>query len=213
MSGSDLPRPHRLVPPLRILTKEEHITEPIIVGLDPSLTGTGIARSDGFTARVGEPGVTKLPIAQRSHKIVSLAVQAVETAIGSVWPGGIPRSSVPSLAVVELPNLHGAYGGQMERVGLFWQILRHLDGASIPYACPTPPQRAQFAAGKGSGVSKGQIIDIVTRRWPEYTHCGDDNIADAIVYMQMGRAWRLGVDTGVPKHHLAVLKKVQWPEM
>jgi crossover junction endodeoxyribonuclease RuvC len=174
-----------------------------IVGLDIALTATGIAH--GRTCKtLGRDGITKLPFHQRMVTLQMLAWLIIE----EIPPA--EDEDEPGLAVVELPNMAMAAGGQLERSILWWEVIRNLSLNNYEVACPTQSQRLKFLTGKGSGT-KGTVIEQVTRRWPEYELGGDDNRADAVVYYKMGVA-QLGGDVGLPQSYLTVLDKVEWPE-
>jgi crossover junction endodeoxyribonuclease RuvC len=173
-----------------------------VVGLDISLTATGIAHGQTCLT-VGRDGITKLPMQRRLVAIQTLAWEIIEAVPPASRPG-------PGLVVAELPNLAIPAGGQLERAALWWEVLRLLRLRDYEVACPTQSQRLKFLTGKGSGT-KGVVIEQVTRRWPEYELGGDDNRADAVVYYKMGVA-QLGEDVGLPQSHLAVLDKIEWPE-
>lgn len=159
------------------------VTRPRIVGIDPSLTASGVARSDGHTKVLGISGVTKMPLPQRGREICRLAARVVDE---SIFPGGITRElKLPRLAVIELPSVATGYGGNLERIGLFWEIVRQLQMFDVPVVAPTAPQRLKYLFGKGAG-SKTAVVEAVTRTYPDFETGGDDNICDAIVYLAMG---------------------------
>lgn len=187
-----------------------------IAGIDPSLTDSGIARSDGYTGRAGIEGITKLPIWEQNLALDVLADEIYEQCR---FPGpangeGRVRRLPPELTVIELPSLHSAYGGQLERTGLYWKLVERLRSANSMVVTVTAAQRCQYVLGKGSGV-KGQIIEKVTRLWPQFETHGNDNIADALVYLAMG-ADKAGypLDGGpIPLANRKVLdsSKIAWP--
>ncbi|MUL39602.1 hypothetical protein FZ103_00135 [Streptomonospora sp. PA3] len=174
------------------------MSAPRVIGLDVSLTGTGIASSLGWCETVGQAGLTGLPLAQRDLAIVHLARIILET------------TGAPDLAVIEAPAYSRSGGGSHERSGLWWRIVRHLLAQGVPVAEVTPNQRCLYATGKGS-ATKGAVVDAVARRWPQYATGGNDNACDAVVLAAMG-ADRLGHPTArVPVAHHAALDKVVWP--
>jgi crossover junction endodeoxyribonuclease RuvC len=113
------------------------------------------------------------------------------------------------MVVIEYPNLHRSYGGQLERTWLWYDLVTCLQRQYVAVVTATVSQRARFLFGRGT-ATKGQVVDAVARRWPEYDTGGDDNMADAVAYLQMGRAW-LGHNTGIPQANLRVLQDIDWP--
>jgi len=183
------------------------LTEPTVVGIDSSLTATGIASSRGWCevigykrARAKDPGITQLPHPERLTAMRTLLI-AVTTAIGT-----------PDLAVMELPAPSRSGGGAHERGWFWWQLYNHLDHHRIPVGLITPNQRCLYATGKGQ-ATKNVVVDAVARRFPAWPTAGDDNAADAVVLMAAGRDWLGWPITDLPKTHRAALDKATWPTL
>ncbi|QLJ06791.1 hypothetical protein HZZ00_37825 (plasmid) [Streptomyces sp. NEAU-sy36] len=183
------------------------LSTPVVIGIDPSLTGTGIASSNGWCDVIGykktrskDPGITQLPHAERLTAMRAL-VDQVTTTIGS-----------PHLAVMELPAPSRSGGGAHERGWFWWQIYNHLTANEIPVGLLTPNARALYATGKGT-AAKGAVIDSITRRFPDWATEGNDNAADAVALMAAGRDWLGHPITDLPKTHRAALDKAVWPTL
>jgi crossover junction endodeoxyribonuclease RuvC len=175
--------------------------------VDPSLTGTGLASSNGWCdvigykkARTKDPGITQLPHPERIRAMRDLLAQ-VRTAIGC-----------PDLAVMELPAPSRSGGGAHERGWFWWEIYYYLTSSYIPVGLLTPNARALYATGKGT-AAKGAVIDAVTRRFPDWATEGNDNAADAVALMAAGRDWLGAPITDMPKTHRAALDKAVWPTL
>ena len=180
---------------------------PVVLGIDPSLTGTGLASSNGWCdvigykrARSKDPGITQLPHSERLTAMRALLDQ-VTTAIGC-----------PDLAVIELPAPSRSGGGAHERGWLWWEIYRYLARHDIPIGLMSVNHRMLYATGKGQ-ATKNLIVDAVARRWPDWPTAGDDNAADAVVLMAAGRDWLGAPITDMPKTHRAALDKATWPTL
>ncbi|MFD7995575.1 hypothetical protein [Streptomyces mexicanus] len=179
---------------------------PIVVGIDPSLTGTGIASSNGWVDVIGykrrskDPGITQLPHPERLTAMRALLDQVLE-AIGT-----------PHLAVIELPAVSRSGGGAHERGWFWWQLYNRLTNRDTPIGLLSPNQRALYATGKGT-AAKGAVIDAVTRRFPAWTTDGNDNAADAVALMAAGRDWLGHPITDMPKTHRAAIDKAVWPTL
>lgn len=168
------------------------------VGLDISLTGTGVASSAGWCKRVGRKDITKEPLDLRLSHVDQLAGTILEL-VGR-----------PTLVLVELPAYSRAGGGSWERAWLWYKVIRSLRHAAVPVAEVHNQQRMVYATGKGS-ATKSAVVDAVARRWPQFATGGDDNLADAAVMAAMG-ADRLGVPIGsVPASHRLALSRIAWP--
>ncbi|MFF8422878.1 hypothetical protein [Streptomyces sp. NPDC015680] len=177
-----------------------------VIGLDPSLTATGIASSTGWCEVIGykkprakDPGITGLPHPQRREALHELH-QAITDTIGR-----------PDLVVIELPAVSRSGGGAHERGWLWWQLYNHLAALEIPVGLLSPNQRALYATGKGN-AGKGAVIDAVARRFPTWNTEGDDNAADAVTLMAAGRDWLGHPITSMPQTHRAAITKAIWPD-
>ncbi|MFF7795601.1 hypothetical protein [Streptomyces sp. NPDC007991] len=180
---------------------------PVVIGIDPSLTGTGIASSNGWCEVIGykkhrtkDPGITQLPHADRIRAMRDLLAQ-VRTAIGC-----------PDLAVMELPAPSRSGGGAHERGWFWWEIYFYLTSSYIPVGLLTPNARALYATGKGN-APKNLVVDNIARRFPDWATEGNDNAADAVALMAAGRDWLGAPITDLPKTHRAALDKATWPTL
>ena len=183
------------------------MTAPTVVGVDPSLTGTGIASSNGWVdvagykrARSKDPGITQLPHPERIAAMTNL-VDTVYYSIGA-----------PQLVVMELPAVSRSGGGAHERGWFWWQLYHRLTTTGFPVGLMAPNARALYATGKGN-AAKGAVIDAVTRRFPQWATEGNDNAADAVALMAAGRDWLGHPITDLPKTHRAALDKATWPTL
>lgn len=176
--------------------------EPLVAGLDPSLTATGIADSTGRLQLFGQGGITNLPIIKQRD--------ALEDHARRIFDDIYQAPGRPALLVIETPETSHRYGGLSERIGLFWLLLGQFRGY-IPVAVATPAARMMYATGKGS-ATKGAIIDAVARRLPQFETRGNDNLADAAILCAMGRDWLGAPLCEMPKTHRAALDRVQWPK-
>lgn len=172
-----------------------------VLGLDMSLTGTGLAAvtaDGGFTATtIASAGRRGDSLAQRDRRLSELARR-----IGLF----IQDWDEYTLAVIEGP-IRALGGSTWDRAGLWWMVVQQLDPSRTAIAGPTVVKK--WAAGKG-GADKAAVANGVTRLWPSF-ECGSDNEADALALASMG-AQRLGMNL-FPKraHHSDALLKVEWP--
>ncbi|MFH9426018.1 hypothetical protein [Streptomyces sp. NPDC017529] len=176
---------------------------PVVIGIDPSLTATGIAGSNGWCDVVGwtkKPPITGLPHPERREALHEIR-QLITDTIGR-----------PDLAVMELPAHSRSGGGAHERGWLWWEIYNYLAALEVPTGFMSTGQRAMYATGKGN-ATKGAVIDAVARRWPRYTTNGDDNAADAITLMAAGRDWLGYPLTDMPKTHRKAIDNAVWPHL
>jgi len=184
---------------------DKHVAmKPTVVGIDSSLTATGIASSNGWCELAGytdkKRPITKLPHVERISALTRLAGEILAF-VGH-----------PDMAVIETPAYVQTGGGTHERGWLWWELYRRLTARDVPVALVTPQQRMLYATGKGSG-GKGGVIDAVARRWPTFETGGNDNLADAVTLMAAGMDALGHPLTDMPKVNRAALNAVKWPQI
>ncbi|MGW8565681.1 hypothetical protein [Isoptericola sp. NPDC055881] len=176
-----------------------------IVGLDLSLTSTGIASvvPDAVQPALGDRFRTKpagddlRARARRLHEIRDAVRDWTRTRT--------------DLAVVEGLAFSSRSGQATERAGLWWLVVHDLLVRDIPVAVVTPTARAKYATGKGN-AGKDEVLAAVVRRYPDVETRGNDE-ADALVLAAMGaRALGHPIDD-LPKTHTDAMAKVAWPEL
>lgn len=171
------------------------------VGLDLSLTASGIASSTGWCTIVGRDGLTvaRTPLAERVAGLRALKHELLDT-IGK-----------PDVACLETPALSRSRGGVFER-GLIWfAVASALIDRGVPVVEVDPNQLKLYATGSGK-ANKGQVLVAVTKRWPQFETKGDDNLADAVVLAAIG-AELLGEPLAtMPVAHRTALAKLRLPE-
>lgn len=174
---------------------------PLVVGLDLSLTATGVARwgPDGLglqtfgTIELG--GLARLRSLRQGVTARTRGADLV--AVEALPPGG--RLQQGKTAYVN------------ERAALYWMVLDRLFELQIPVAEVQPAQLKGYALGVGGGKKSGKaaVIAAVVRRYDASPY--DDNQADACVLAAMG-LHHLGFPPApVPAVHANWLAGVPWP--
>ncbi|MFI7315666.1 hypothetical protein [Streptomyces venezuelae] len=182
--------------------------QPRVLGLDLSLTSTGIAGTDW--ARAYRPG------RRRSHERLDWLLAAVAL---SVKDGA-------DLVVVEgAAYAQGGQAGHHELAGLWWLVTQYLWRHRIPYAVVTPHGRTIYATGRANPaqdfprqdrarIAKGMVRSVAVERYG--VPCegpGRYDQADATILAAMGLDW-LGYPTvPVPDSHRRALEAVRWPDL
>lgn len=167
-----------------------------IYGLDLSLTGTGI--SDGTTTwLVRSKGEKDASLADRSNRLSDLAERIVRELVDA------------KLVLIEGPAMGSKTGHMHDRSGLWWLVVSVLHQLDVRVVEVPPTCLKRYATGKGN-ASKGEVIEAVTRRFPDVVTGGDDNRCDALVLAAMGYD-RLGKSlASMPAAHRASLESVRW---
>ncbi|MFE0190750.1 hypothetical protein [Streptomyces sp. NPDC058989] len=181
--------------------------QPRVIGLDLSLTSTGVAGTDW--AKALRPG------RRRSHERMD-------------WLCGHIRVGVEDANLVVVEGAAYAQGGQAghhELAGLWWLVTQDLWRHHIPYAVANPHHRTIYATGRAnpaqdwprkerSRVAKGMVRSVAVERYGvECEGPGRYDQADATVLAAMGLDW-LGYPTvPVPDTHRRALEAVRWPDL
>lgn len=173
-------------------------TGPRAIGVDLSLTATGIASSLGWCLTHGRDKLTvaSRPLADRVAGLHTLAAELLEH-IGH-----------PDLVLIEAPALSRSRGGVFERGYLWFQVVHALEARGIPVVDVVPQQVKQFITGKGS-ATKGEVLVETARRLPQFDTRGDDNMADAAVMAAMGADLLGAPIVKLPSTYRAALDKVR----
>ncbi len=172
-----------------------------VVGIDASLTSTGVAAINLDTGVTSVDRIESKPggasLALRHQRLMSIRRRLAE------W------TSMADLVVLEGLAFASSTGQATERAGLWWLIVDSLGPTYLPVAVVAPTARAKYATGKGN-AKKDAVLAAVIRRYVDVDVSGNDE-ADALVLAAMG-ARHLGqpIDD-MPKVNLEAMGKVEWP--
>lgn len=175
-----------------------------IVGLDLSLTSTGVAVADELDV---------VEVEQIRTKPTGAGLVARRERLRRIRTELRPWMHDADLVVIEGLAYASRSPHATERAGLWWLVVDHLLADHVPVAVVSPTARAKYATGKGN-AGKDQVLAAVVRRYPDVDVTGNDE-ADAVVLAAMG-ARSLGYPieaggiTGLPKTHLEAMTKVAW---
>lgn len=181
------------------------------VGLDLSLTGTGVAvrrlsgrttldllKSDPADYRSARDAKDK-PVATYADRLARLEDLLAE--IEYVVPTG-------SLVFLEAPSYGSAGSGTFDRSGLWWLTFQRLTALSCRVVAVPPTCRALYAAGKGNG-GKDAVLSAVVKRYPDLD-VRDNNVADAVALMAMAaRADGFPIEPDLPAANLKAMDKLE----
>ena len=172
-----------------------------VVGIDPSLTATGLATPTGLHVVTSKLAADD-SMRNRRDRLTRAADEIEFTVVEAV----MPRTA---LIVIEQPA-YSKTNYQHERSGLWWMIVDRLLDAGHLICEVSPSARAKYATGRGR-ASKDEVIAAVVRRYPDHD-VRDNNTADALILRAMGCRY-LGdpLEDGLPIAHKAALENVLWP--
>lgn len=175
-----------------------------VVGIDPSLTGTGLAiitiPDGGITlttiASTGKKGATWQ---QRHDRLLKLRNDVMRP---------IPRTT--RLAVMEGPSFASTGAGQHDRAWYWGKLYDALTALGIPVAVCPPKTRAKWCCDNGN-AGKADVAMGISHMWPEVSIRGDDQ-ADALCFASIAaQHLRLPVPYRVLERHKLAISKLEWP--
>lgn len=176
-----------------------------IVGLDLSLTSTGIAvhwdRQDIRTHRIRSKGAKDATWEDRAARLRRIVLDIVDV---------IPNES---LVMVEGPSYASVGSGTHDRSGLWWMAYQHLQVINCTIVPVSPAQRMKYATGKGGGKDAGKdnVLAKAIKHYPGIDITGND-IADAVLFMAMGcRLVGQPIEESLPKVNLDAMAKLALP--
>ncbi|UVT31867.1 RuvC-like resolvase [Gordonia phage Kewpiedoll] len=198
----------------------------VILGIDPSLTSTGLARititptavsttAPGVddvaiqTTCVGEPGSKGATVEQRRARIQRARRSILRAAQGV------------DLAVIETPfyDRKTTQGALMDRSWLWGSVVDGLHAAGIPVVNVAVKQRAKFATDNGNS-GKAAVAEAIGRLWSQvlvengrHRQLRNDDEYDALVCATIGAVKthpRSRLPIRVLEHHLHVVAGLDW---
>jgi Holliday junction resolvasome RuvABC endonuclease subunit len=163
-----------------------------IMGLDLSMTATGVAFPDGSTAVIKPSG-------EGDARLLSI----------EAWTDKAIAVARPQLAVIEQ---FGAFQGSAARtVPMVHAVVRmRLMHAGIPYVLFTPQTLKTFATGRHTADKAAMMLAAFKRMGREFT---DDNECDAAWLRAAGHYAYGEPVVDLPKSHTEALHKVIWPRI
>lgn len=174
-----------------------------VVGLDLSLTATGVAGPAG--TEVLRPGDL------RGCDRLTWLRQAVLDRCRNCWTNDGPYMDTADIVVLE--DYAYSRANQAHQIGELHGVIRlALHEAEIPVALVAPTARAKYATGKGN-AGKAEVLAAAIRRLGYDSH--DDNEADALWLRQMAiDHYGLTLPSApMPAANREALGKVDWPEI
>ncbi len=143
---------------------------PVVLGIDASLTGLGVAVS-------GKTWSLKLKVfgAERLDRLSSEVDETV-------------RRWSPAVVAIEGYSFASSQGG--ERIGeLGGCIRRDLWRRGVPYVEISPSTLKKYAVGSGNAAGKGIVLEAALKRFRGMEFGGDDDRADAWWLRAMALDW------------------------
>ncbi|MFE3149101.1 Holliday junction endonuclease [Streptomyces sp. NPDC059218] len=165
-----------------------------VVGLDLSLTGSGIAYRDGTT------GTVKTKQKDGDGRLAQIE-EAVQIAVGGEGLGPV----VDLVVMEDIPQ--NSYAAKP--IAMVHGVVRNLlVKAGVSYALVVPATLKFYATGKGSGDKVPMALAAYKRAGREFE---DDNACDAAWLRWAGLDWLGCPEFSMPAAQREALKKAVWP--
>jgi len=168
-----------------VLSLSDFNPVPYVVGIDLSLTGTGLAEYDMDGGRFsvetfGTKGKRTDTYAMRGDRLMGMA--------SHIYDWGTAGPQDPSLVVIEGPSLGNRQGSQFDRSGLWWLVVSQFQTADIPVLVVPPKTRAKYATGNGNSGKDVVVAHVIEQYGDFMDNCRirNDNEADALVLAAIG---------------------------
>lgn len=165
-----------------------------VVGIDPSLTSTGLALVDkytgtAYTAAVTSSGKKTDTLTMQSERIRDLADRICDHV----------NAANPALVVIESATFSTRNDTSAHRrAGLWWAVVNDLIADDVPVVMLSPGEVKKFATGKGN-AGKDMMVARAATTWGEDTLGTNINdIADALFLATAG-SFGLGYPVVLPE--------------
>jgi len=176
------------------LVDSGELAYPFVLGLDTSLTSTGVC------AFIGGEFVS-------SHRITTKAKSHGLERLRAIREEIIKHARTADLVVMEGPSFGSRGRGQHDRAGLWWMTLDALEALNIPTAIAPPTTVKKYATGKGNS-DKDHVIGEAYKRFERFS--GNNDEADALWLAAMGNDYLIQ-ESVVPSTNRVALNGVEWP--
>lgn len=176
----------------------------VVVGLDLSLTGTGLAAITTH-GDVHTRLLTSKPagdtVEARAHRLAGLAEQIVHWCTGA------------DLVCIERPAYSSNSGSVTDRAGLWWLVCaRLIRGLRVPVVDVVNNHLKVYATGKGNAGKDAVLAETVRRYGLLVPTLADNNEADSLQLAALGWHHLTGAPlVDLPQTHIRALAAIKWP--
>lgn len=183
----------------------------LILGVDPSLTSTGVAllctetedERDMWSVTTVRSKAVPATVEDQSRATM-VRMQRIGWDLADWAHMMLKPDDAPDLVVLEAPAFSKNNGMAHERAGLWWRLYGELSDYRVRILVVKPNLRAKYATGRGT-AGKDEVMLAASRRYPDAA-ISNNNESDAVVLAAMGaRLHGCAVDT-MPAAHLAALR-------
>ncbi|ADX31929.1 RuvC-like Holliday junction resolvase [Tsukamurella phage TPA2] len=175
---------------------------PIVVGVDPSLTATGLC-----VLNVAEPAFMDDPAPGYDARTLTVPSKSSKTwhdlylRIHGVAQTINDAVDYADVIVMEQPAFASRTGKQHDRSWLWGEVYTRFADRNIPVLTARPQDRCLYATGKGN-AKKEEVMAATIRRYTEID-IPNNNVADAVIFAALGaRAKGSPIESDLAKKYL-----------
>lgn len=172
-----------------------------LVGIDPSLTATGVVQV-GDVHAVETIKSAALPKGERNVHDHSARIERTASAIANAVPMG-------ALVAIEGPALRAKRGNPDERAGLRWSIIARLRARGC-LVVQVPPKSAKIWLAGNGNADKEAMTAAAKAAAPESLRIKTEHEADAFAMLAMLAEWVGRPVMALPPRHDQAIKGVAW---
>lgn len=180
-----------------------------VVGVDLSLTGTGLASITRHHGASTLPGWTEVHTQVVRTKADDNTLHSRYDRLEGIATKVIHYCQDAGLVVIEGPSYSSGGRGTWDRAGLWWWCVSILELTGVPVMEVAPNVRRKWATNNGQ-ASKAAVAVAVGRMWPEVT-TEDDNDADALALAGIGAQLVCMEDVPERAYQKAIVDKLALP--
>lgn len=185
----------------------------MIIGVDPSLSNTGLAMVSDPVHGLIRCRTIQSPLPPQKTLDPDLTelwrMNTIRDTVAA-WVPEVCSGFTPDLAVIEAPAFSRVAGKTHERSGLWWKIFEVFAEMKVPVLTVKPNLRAKYATGNGKS-GKDEVMLAAAKRYP-HAEIANNNEADAVLLAAMGARLRGAAIDSVPKTHTDALKTLTLPK-
>lgn len=182
---------------------------PLTIGIDISLTRTGVAyvgdpRDGGVeTYHFGRPGKRNETLMERLERL--------QLIVSGIFFSLADQMEYPQLACIEDVAFGTPGGSTTDRSALWWMVVQMLTRQGIPVVAINVSKVKIYATGRGNKHEKDEVMLAIVRRYPDAPIQNNDE-ADATVLAMMGaRLLERPYEDSLPQTHLRAMEGLKLP--
>lgn len=180
----------------------------ITVGLDLSLTGTGVARID-----LGADGPLRVRHCRHGSNTAGMDLRARSIRLRSLTAATLALCDGADLVAIETPAYSKSTGSATDRAGYWWMVVGRLTAAGVPMVEVAANTLKVYALGTGRGDKDAMVAAVVRRYGDHAPTISTNDECDALVLADMAARYLGHPLTALPATHTRAMGTPSWPHI